>query len=366
MSEQTVLPPKEVLEHVVDVHCHPTDAGDISDDVMNNLHIKICAMATHSNDQQRVSDLATRFPDNVIPCFGPVKIFHPWWYHEISLFNPPPPKEDHYRSLFLPKDAAPKKQEEFEALLPVLPEPRSLDEVLELVRSKLLAHPTAMLGEVGLDRSFRIGYQPYPSPPPRKLSPFITPIQHQLAILEAQFALAVELKRNISMHSVASQQITLDLMARMKEKHGAAWRAISIDMHSCGLSLESWKSLEANYTNVFLSLSTVINSRSDNHILLIRNCAEDRLLAESDYNSAEKCTSQTWTILETIAQIRGWPLETSWEDGELPEEEWGVVRRLERNWKRFAEGNHPELQPRKSRRLRKQHEHYPSDESEAE
>ena len=66
MSEQVTLPPKEVLEHVVDVHCHPTDGGDIADNVMNNLHIRICAMSTHANDLERVADLARRFPNNVI------------------------------------------------------------------------------------------------------------------------------------------------------------------------------------------------------------------------------------------------------------------------------------------------------------
>jgi hypothetical protein len=65
MSEVPILPSKDVLEHVVDVHCHPTDEIEIADDVMNSLHIKICAMATNSNDQQRVADLAKRFPDNV-------------------------------------------------------------------------------------------------------------------------------------------------------------------------------------------------------------------------------------------------------------------------------------------------------------
>jgi hypothetical protein len=173
-----------------------------------------------------------------------IRSFHPWYYHEISLANPPPPKEDHYRALFLSKDSGPKRDEEFQTLLPALSEPKALDEILASVKSNLLAHPRAMLGEVGLDRSFRIAYQPYPAPPPRKLSSFSTPISHQLAILEAQLSLAVELKRNISIHSVAAQQVTLDLLQRMKEQHGAAWRAISIDMHSCGLSLEGWKSLE--------------------------------------------------------------------------------------------------------------------------
>jgi len=65
MTEIPSLPSSDVLEHIVDVHCHPTDEAEIADDVMNNLHIKICAMATNSNDQQRVAGLAMRFPDNV-------------------------------------------------------------------------------------------------------------------------------------------------------------------------------------------------------------------------------------------------------------------------------------------------------------
>ena len=101
-----------------------------------------------------------------------------------------------------------------------------------------------MVGEVGLDRSFRHAYQPYPSPPPRKLSPFTTPIEHQLAILEAQLDLAVELRRHVSFHSVNSNQATVVLLAKMKAKHQKAWREISIGMHSCSLSLEAWGELE--------------------------------------------------------------------------------------------------------------------------
>src|SRR6266478_6487042 len=34
------------LRHIVDVHCHPTDAPVISHETMQNLDITICAMAT--------------------------------------------------------------------------------------------------------------------------------------------------------------------------------------------------------------------------------------------------------------------------------------------------------------------------------
>jgi Tat protein secretion system quality control protein TatD with DNase activity len=120
----------------------------------------------------------------------------------------------------------------------------SLKSVLDEVRGNLLKFPDAMVGEVGLDRSFRHAYQSYPSPPPRKLSPFTTPIEHQVTILEAQLDLAVELRRHVSLHSVNSNQATVGLLMKMKAKHQKAWREISIDMHSCSLSLEAWRDLE--------------------------------------------------------------------------------------------------------------------------
>lgn len=284
--------------------------------------------------------------------------------------------------LFLLDTSNSKKEEQYNDLLGSLPEPRSLRNVLEDLESNLLAHPVALLGEVGLDRSFRIANKPYPSPPPRKLTPFSTPIAHQVTILEAQLDLAVKLKRNVSLHSVAAQQVTIELLQRMKDKHGLDWSAISIDMHSCGLSLEGWRDLEVSFhllydcsttqvfqkthSNVFLSLSVGINARSENHIHLIRNCAEDRLLAESDWNQVRHCTPQTWRMIQIIADLRGWSLETEWDDEVPPETEWGVVRRLERNWNRFQRGQHAAVSPPKSRRLRKQHENYPSDESDEE
>jgi len=43
-------------------------------------------------------------------------------------------------------------------------------------------------------------------------------------------------------------------------------------------------------------------------------------------------------MIKTIADIRGWPLERVWIDG-LEENDWGTVRRLEKNWLAFKAGN---------------------------
>ena len=63
------LPSSDVLKHIVDVHCHPTDS-EITEEHMRELEITICAMATRREDQELVADLALKYPDKVIPCFG--------------------------------------------------------------------------------------------------------------------------------------------------------------------------------------------------------------------------------------------------------------------------------------------------------
>ncbi|KAG8902936.1 hypothetical protein FRB99_003930, partial [Tulasnella sp. 403] len=160
---------------------------------------------------------------------------------------------------------------------------------------------------------------------------------HQLAILEAQIDVAIELRRSVSLHSVKAQQVTIELLKRLKEKHGRDFGAINIDFHSCGFSSEVWKMIEKEYPNTFLSISVVINSRSPAHESLIRVCSPSRILSESDYNTIEGCTPYTWEMVSTIARIKGWPIESeAWvEDDGTPESEWGAVRRLQANFRRF-------------------------------
>lgn len=137
------------------------------------------------------------------------------------------------------------KDEAFRKLLPALSDPISLHESIEIQREFLVEFPRAMVGEVGLDRSARIPYS-QEGENQKRLSPFKTPIDHQVAVLEAQLDVAVELRRNISFHSVDAQGITVDILKRMKQKHGDGWLNINVDMHSCGLSVDTWKSIEVS------------------------------------------------------------------------------------------------------------------------
>lgn len=150
-------------------------------------------------------------------------------------------KDDHYRRLFLQTPEKPGHLQAYERLLPLLPEPTLLNDILSELRRNLEQFPAAMLGEVGIDRSFHVAYDYNASP--RELTPYTIPIDHQLAVLEAQLDLAVELGRNVSFHSVKSQSATVDFLTRMHRKHAEKWFTISVDLHSCGLSPETWRDI---------------------------------------------------------------------------------------------------------------------------
>ncbi|KAF9454177.1 Metallo-dependent hydrolase [Macrolepiota fuliginosa MF-IS2] len=311
-------------------------------------------MASRQSDQGLVRSLATANPSKIVPCFG----YHPWFSHCIAI-DQSISKEEHYKRLLLGSQKGDKSeyQETFTSLLSNLPTPRPLDEVLNEMRQNLSDFPTAMVGEIGLDRSFHIPYDYHTTP--RELTPFTVPFDHQLAIVEAQMDLAVELGRNVSLHSVKSQQATVDLLDRLNKKHGDSLYRISIDMHSCGFSTETWNIIEKKHSNVFLSLSMVINEKHPGYKALIAACSDDRILVESDYNDIRMSTSQTWGMLEHVAEIKKWEIETTWVDF-LDEENWGAVRRLEQNWFKFRGGNHTPPTSKKSTKRRKKVEQYRS------
>ncbi|KAH9081590.1 TatD DNase family Scn1 [Lactarius deliciosus] len=345
-------PAPQVLEHLVDVHCHPTDAPSITASSVESLPCTLCAMSTQAGDQSKVAALARAHPDRVVPAFG----YHPWWAHRISLSAPAgsvPDSAVHYRALFLPDSSEPpsaKLEAAFARLLPALPPPIPLADVLADVRAHLTEFPSAMLGEVGIDRVARVPFAGPGAPDAdgangngngRGLSPFLTPLAHQLAVLEAQLALAVELRRNVSMHSVKAPSQTRALFDRMAAAHGAAWYAISVDVHSCKFSPEAWREIGNHHPNVYLSLSTAINGNIPNFVALVRECAPTRLLVESDWPDARDAPTRTWDMACMVAEIHGWPIEDTWEDTPPSDEaKWGVIRRLESNWRAFVKGGH--------------------------
>ncbi|TFK30951.1 hypothetical protein FA15DRAFT_663031 [Coprinopsis marcescibilis] len=156
----------EVLCHIVDVHCHPTDAPSISIGAMQSLDITICAMSSMKSDQQLVAELAMSYPEKVIPCFG----YHPWFSYTIAM-GAPVSKDEHYRNLFLgvKGHGTEENLEAFNKLIELLPDPTPLQSILDEVRDNLTKFPDAMVGEIGLDRVFRVPFDYFAEH--RELSP---------------------------------------------------------------------------------------------------------------------------------------------------------------------------------------------------
>ena len=109
--------------------------------------------------------------------------------------------------------------------------------------------------------------------------------------------------------------------------------------------------MQKKHPNVFLSLSTVINSRAPAHRELVAACPTGRLLVESDFHDIRYSAPYTWNMLRTVADVKGWHVEDTW-DADVAEAEWGAVRRLEENWKAFERGAHKPYVRRKLRRDR--------------
>jgi Tat protein secretion system quality control protein TatD with DNase activity len=224
--------------------------------------------------------------------------YHPWFSHLLHLGEEsnPPIKSDHYSSIFLPSSSSKQYGEQkklLDDILPDLPEPIAVKPLIgkmrEHVKEVWKRGGRAMIGEVGIDRSFRV---PFPGSRPnqcqceqeadvpkaeatiavsgqeelaekngkteeikrsKNLTPFRPSIEHQIGLLQLQMDLALELGINVSLHSVKAQGPTLDYLKEYKKKHGAMFiDRINVDVHSCGgWSVESWGEAEVRYTVPF-------------------------------------------------------------------------------------------------------------------
>jgi Tat protein secretion system quality control protein TatD with DNase activity len=193
-------------------------------------------MATRREDQDLVDEIALRFPVRVkndcdeilsklvIPAFG----WHPWFSHQIlddRSSNGDPDASTHYQSVLTPIV-------EDESFLRSLPQPKPLTQFLAETEHRLSRHPFALMGEVGLDRSFRLPKEPGPpdafsrdssltpgSREGRRLSPYKVRLDHQKVVLEAQLRLAAKMQRAVSIHSVQAHGSVHEVLKKLWSGH---------------------------------------------------------------------------------------------------------------------------------------------------
>jgi len=349
-------------------------------------------MATRAQDQDLVLETAERYPfdehsvfstdlteGNVVPSFG----WHPWFAHQLfddrqgmSEVN----AQEHYRSALTPTP-------DDKDFLGSLPPPRPLSDLLRRTEERLAKFPLALVGEVGLDRSFRVPYATFRSPDDpeaepgdstvktggpeegeftpgsregRPLTPYRVSMEHQKLILKAQLELAAKHKRAVSVHSVATHGVIFDLMqslwrghenlsksARKKQKKDAqntfdetedsANKSEDLPyppricMHSYSGPADALKQFLGPRVpvDIFFSFSELINfgaHNSEKAIEVIKAIPDDKILIESDLHCAgQKMDELLEDVLKRVCQIKGWQLE----DG---------AKQLQKNWQRFIFG----------------------------
>jgi Tat protein secretion system quality control protein TatD with DNase activity len=386
---------------VCDAHCHPTDIMASVKDIANMRARVLTVMSTRAQDQEMVADTAERYPTGanvdffsgssryVVPAFG----WHPWFSHQI--YDDRDQKEEvagghqsqeaaveHYKSVLVP---APDELE----FLRGLPTPIALTHFLRQTEARLKKFPHALVGEVGLDRSFRLPKGPScdvttdgggccgdtsrktggsdevytpGSREGRPLTQFRVNMEHQKTILRAQFELAAKQRRPVSVHSVQAHGVVFDLMQGMwkgherpskrerkrkssapdahtsqeqsradQETESALPYPLRICMHSYSGPPEALKQfLSPNVpADIYFSFSTAINFSSPDPTKVtrvIKQVPEDRILVESDLHCAgETMDDLLKEIVLKICEIKEWPVREG-------------TQRLKQNWIKFVFG----------------------------
>ena len=379
---------------VFDAHCHPTDIMDTVRKIADMQAQLLTVMASRREDQHLVVNMAQQYPlerkedfddrsaKRVIPAFG----WHPWFSHQMvddrdsTGMDEDIDRIKHYTSVLTP---VPENDENF---LNAIPEPLSLSRYLQETAERLEQFPFALVGEIGLDRAFRLpraafhppdseeaaepdrtgvaseGYTPG-SREGRSLTPYRVSLDHQKTVLRAQFELAGKYQRPVSVHSVQTHGAIFDLLQEMwkgqerpskrqrkkgqsnapapemaERSNGNAGIVLSsspfpprICMHSYSGPPDALKQYLASTVpadvyfsfSICINFSTVAAAKAES---VIKALPDDRILVESDFHCAgEKMDRLLKEIVVKICGLRGWALEQG-------------ARQLKDNWERFVFG----------------------------
>jgi Tat protein secretion system quality control protein TatD with DNase activity len=365
---------------VFDAHCHPTDIMTSLESIESMKPRVLTVMSTRAQDQDLVAQAASRYylqsRDNldggrfVVPAFG----WHPWFSYQLyddREETSDVSAEEQYKRVLTPSP-------EDKSFLDALSKPKALSAFLAETERRLLNHPFALVGEIGLDRAARLpvfthadlessaiykhadgDYTPG-TREARPLSPYRVTMDHQKVVLRAQLELAAKHKRPVSVHSVQAHGVVFDLLQSMwagheklskskQKRRRSVANAHEIDdrletpaksipyppricMHSYSGPVDPLKQFLAPNVpaDVYFSFSEVINfsnASAAKVVEVIKAVPADRILVESDLHCAgPKMDSLLQDVVLRVCEIKGWELR----DG---------AQQLRRNWETFVFGS---------------------------
>lgn len=382
---------------IYDAHCHPTDVMSNVPKIQNMKARCLTVMATRGEDQDLVLRAASQHgiksakPEDwskeecIVPCFG----WHPWFSHQMYISYDAEGEQQsltgeakikHYQQVLQPSRSEP--SEEDLRVFNAMPDPTPFSVFLSQTRNHLQEHPHALVGEVGLDRSFRIPEAWLPDlwatrnstltpggREGRRLTPFRCQPAHQKEILKRQLQLAAELGRAVSVHGVQAHGLVYEslhelwkgherevLSKREKKKRGKDDATVEAEINKATkeesgepkpypprICLHSYSGSASNFKQylspaipirIFASFSTAINlgdvldeETPAEFEEMIKAVPDEMLLVESDLHTAgDEMDRRLEDIVRRICKIKEWGLEEG-------------VGILGRNWKAFVFGD---------------------------
>ncbi|QKD59965.1 uncharacterized protein FOBCDRAFT_53611 [Fusarium oxysporum Fo47] len=347
---------------VFDAHNHIGERVNSVSELLSMKSRAVAIMATRTQDQPLIASIAKSHGVKGPGCLSQDKTTviagygrHPWFCHELfddssetPTYVPSDDVEDakaqHYKAVLSPGPIDP-------AFWGDLPIPIALSTFIAETRARLIEDPCAMVGEIGIDKPFRLPMQwtdPKPDPDPdrtpggrqrRPLSQHRINLTHQKAVFMAHLKLAGELGRPVSVHGVQVHGILYDALTKCwkghelrgrrsrdkEKKEGKAEQQPGdapkpypprICLHSFSGKSDAVKQYLKPYipAKIFFSFSKTNNLRSDEE----RKKAEDainivpdnRVLVESDLHTAgQRMDNELEEMYRVICEVKGWGLD---------------------------------------------------------
>ncbi|KAJ3153788.1 hypothetical protein HDU86_005121 [Geranomyces michiganensis] len=256
-----------IFANLIDAHCHPTDHPSTLGSIATLRASRLILMGTRAEDWDAVERVAADYPHKVVPAFG----IHPWFAASAA------------------------------------------DSTLAMGRLKALLarHPTALVGEIGIDGVAR-----------DRTTSKVYPLAPQLEIFKQQLMLAVQTNRRVSVHTVRAHG---HLLAALQELPGNAAQESASDSennsegvfppavmcHSWSGSVEVLRALlgmKPGGNRLWFSFSTGVNGNSPKTPERIRAVPDNRVLIESDLHDADMIDAALYGACQMVADAKGWTL----------------------------------------------------------
>ncbi|ODV64461.1 putative endodeoxyribonuclease [Ascoidea rubescens DSM 1968] len=359
---------------------------DLKNSEVNNEDVvsELGLMSTNQFDSKLVIELGDKLNKNmnrqvIIPSIG----IHPWYCHLFSFDDDEENRESningddnqnykllHYKKILKLSNTSLDFDDNLRMIQDYLPKPIYIERYLNELKRKVDAllvedlslNKYMICGEIGLDKLFRIPLNGFLGNPKefdykqiknndkdgsnnRLLSNFKVDMKHQIRIFNRQLEFANELKLPISVHSVKSHGVILELIRSFYSENKL--KSIkSICLHSYTGSkdqIKQWLSFDQNSKiDVFFSFSNIINISNNMSIkngnFLMENVIQeipiDNLLIETDflvdrYYDCNKDRDHYRDLLKVVDQI----CKIKCLKRDL------CIEHLSQNWNRYLESN---------------------------